>query len=121
MLCKTTSKEFEFFHKSCTTAVAMATMTFQNGGYFRKIQYVIPAPRKFPMRSPTFLAGLEIPLPANRNTSKQVQRKQADTVNVMATASLHTNDGFIWGKAGGGGGGNIFSYNVRIELILLFV
>ncbi len=22
-------KEFEFFHKSCTTAVAMATMTFQ--------------------------------------------------------------------------------------------
>ncbi len=27
-------KEFEFFHKSCTTAVAMATMTFQNGGYF---------------------------------------------------------------------------------------
>ena len=34
MLCKTTSKEFEFFHKSCTTTVAMATMTFQNGGYF---------------------------------------------------------------------------------------
>ena len=34
LLCKTTSKEFEFFHKSCRAAVAMATMTFQNGGYF---------------------------------------------------------------------------------------
>ena len=34
LLCQTTSKEFEFFHKSYTTAVAMATMTFQNGGYF---------------------------------------------------------------------------------------
>ena len=34
-LCKATSKEFhEFFHKSCTTAVSMATMTFQDGGYF---------------------------------------------------------------------------------------
>ena len=33
LLCETTSKEFEFIHKSCTTAVAMATMTFQNGGY----------------------------------------------------------------------------------------
>ena len=34
LLCKATSKEFEFFHKSCTIAVAEATMTFQNGGYF---------------------------------------------------------------------------------------
>ena len=34
LLCKKTSKEFEFIHKSCTTAVDMATMTFQNGGYF---------------------------------------------------------------------------------------
>ena len=34
LLCKTTSKEFGLFHKSCTTAVSMATMTFQNGGYF---------------------------------------------------------------------------------------
>ena len=33
-LYKTTSKEFEFLHKSYATAVAMATMTFQNGGYF---------------------------------------------------------------------------------------
>jgi hypothetical protein len=33
-LHKTTSKEFEFLHKSYATAVAMATMTFQNGGYF---------------------------------------------------------------------------------------
>jgi hypothetical protein len=33
-LYKTTSKEFEFLHKSCATAVAMATMTFQDGGYF---------------------------------------------------------------------------------------
>ena len=31
---KTTSKEFEFPHKSYGTAVAMATMTFQDGGYF---------------------------------------------------------------------------------------
>ncbi len=30
-LYKTTPIEF---HKSCTTAVAMATMTFQDGGYF---------------------------------------------------------------------------------------
>jgi hypothetical protein len=29
-----TSKEFEFFRKSYITTVAMATMTFQNGGYF---------------------------------------------------------------------------------------
>ena len=27
-LYKTKSKEFEFLHKSCVTAVAMATMTF---------------------------------------------------------------------------------------------
>jgi hypothetical protein len=33
-LYKTTSKEFEFLHKSNATAVAMATMTFQDGGYF---------------------------------------------------------------------------------------
>ena len=33
-LCKTTSKEFEFLNKSYATAVAMATMTFQYGGYF---------------------------------------------------------------------------------------
>ena len=33
-LHKTTSKEFEFLHKSYATAVAMATMTFQNGEYF---------------------------------------------------------------------------------------
>jgi hypothetical protein len=33
-LYKTTSKEFEFLHKSYATAVAMATMMFQNGGYF---------------------------------------------------------------------------------------
>ena len=31
---KTASKEFEFLHKSYATAVAMATMTFQDGGYF---------------------------------------------------------------------------------------
>jgi hypothetical protein len=31
-LYKTASKEFEFLHKSHATAVAMATMTFQNGG-----------------------------------------------------------------------------------------
>jgi hypothetical protein len=33
-LYKITTKEFEFLHKSYATAVAMATMTFQNGGYF---------------------------------------------------------------------------------------
>jgi hypothetical protein len=33
-LYKTTSKEFEFLNKSYETAVAMATMTFQDGGYF---------------------------------------------------------------------------------------
>jgi hypothetical protein len=33
-LYKTTSKEFKFLHKSYATAVAMATMTFQDGGYF---------------------------------------------------------------------------------------
>ena len=33
-LYKTTSKEFEFLHKSYETTVAMATMTFQDGGYF---------------------------------------------------------------------------------------
>jgi hypothetical protein len=33
-LHKTTSKEFEFLHKSYATAIAMATMTFQDGGYF---------------------------------------------------------------------------------------
>jgi hypothetical protein len=33
-LYKTTSKEFEFLHKSYTTAVAMTTMMFQDGGYF---------------------------------------------------------------------------------------
>jgi hypothetical protein len=37
-LYKTTSKVFEFLHKSYATAdataVAMATMTFQDGGYF---------------------------------------------------------------------------------------
>jgi hypothetical protein len=27
-------KSFEFLHKSYATAVAMATMTFQDGGYF---------------------------------------------------------------------------------------
>ena len=32
-LYKTISKEFEFLHKSYATAVAMATMTFQDGGY----------------------------------------------------------------------------------------
>ncbi len=32
--CYVTSKELEFFQKSFTTAVAMATMTFQNDGYF---------------------------------------------------------------------------------------
>jgi hypothetical protein len=33
-LYKTTSKGFEFWHKSYAIAVAMATMTFQDGGYF---------------------------------------------------------------------------------------
>jgi hypothetical protein len=33
-LYKTTSKKFELLHKSYATAVAMATMTFQDGGYF---------------------------------------------------------------------------------------
>jgi hypothetical protein len=33
-LYKTTTKEFEFLYKSDATAVAMATMTFQDGGYF---------------------------------------------------------------------------------------
>jgi hypothetical protein len=33
-LYKTTSKEFEFLHKSYATAVAMATMAFQDGGCF---------------------------------------------------------------------------------------
>ena len=33
-LHKMTSKEFGFFHESYVTAVAMTTMTFQNGGYF---------------------------------------------------------------------------------------
>ena len=33
-LYKTTSKEFEILHKSYATAVAMATTTFQDGGYF---------------------------------------------------------------------------------------
>ena len=33
-LHRMTSKEFGFFHESYITAVAMTTMTFQNGGYF---------------------------------------------------------------------------------------
>ena len=33
-LHRMTSKEFGFFHDSYVTAVAMTTMTFQNGGYF---------------------------------------------------------------------------------------
>jgi hypothetical protein len=33
-LYKTASKEFQFLRKSYATAVAMATMTFQDGGYF---------------------------------------------------------------------------------------
>jgi hypothetical protein len=33
-LYKTTSTEFEFLYKSYATAVTMATMTFQDGGYF---------------------------------------------------------------------------------------
>ena len=38
-LHRMTSKEFGFFHESNVTAVAMTTMTFQNGGYidFRAI------------------------------------------------------------------------------------
>ena len=32
-LYKSTSKEFEFLHKSYATAIAMATMTFQDGRY----------------------------------------------------------------------------------------
>jgi hypothetical protein len=33
-LCKTTSKKFEFLHKSYAIAIAMAAVTFQYGGYF---------------------------------------------------------------------------------------
>ena len=33
-LHKTTSKELEFLHISYANSVAMATMTFKNGGYF---------------------------------------------------------------------------------------
>ena len=33
-LYKTTSKEFEFLYKNYATALAMETMTFQDGGYF---------------------------------------------------------------------------------------
>ena len=33
-LYNTTSKKFEFLHKSYATVVAMAKMTFQDGGYF---------------------------------------------------------------------------------------
>jgi hypothetical protein len=33
-LYKTTSKKFEFWHKSYATTVAMATMTIQDAGYF---------------------------------------------------------------------------------------
>jgi hypothetical protein len=33
-LYKTASKEIEFLHTNYATAVAMATMTFQDGGYF---------------------------------------------------------------------------------------
>jgi hypothetical protein len=33
-LYKTTSKEFEFLYKSYATAVSIATMAFQDGGYF---------------------------------------------------------------------------------------
>ena len=33
-LYKTTSTEFEFLHKGYATAVAMATMTFQDDGVF---------------------------------------------------------------------------------------
>ena len=42
-LYKTTSKGFEFLHKSYATAVAMATMTFQDGGYFdfKALSYTI--------------------------------------------------------------------------------
>jgi hypothetical protein len=31
---KTTSREFEFLHKRYAIVVAMATITFQDGGYF---------------------------------------------------------------------------------------
>ena len=37
-LHRMTSKEFGFFHESYVTAVAMTTMTFQNGGYFDNIE-----------------------------------------------------------------------------------
>jgi hypothetical protein len=41
-LYKTTSKQFEFLHKSYTTAVAMLTMTIQDGGYFGfKVIYLV--------------------------------------------------------------------------------
>jgi hypothetical protein len=33
-LHKKASKEFEFLHKSYATALVMATMTLQDGGYF---------------------------------------------------------------------------------------
>jgi hypothetical protein len=33
-LYKPTSKDFEFLNKSYATAVAMAKMAFQDGGYF---------------------------------------------------------------------------------------
>jgi hypothetical protein len=33
-LYKSTSKKFEFLHKIYATAIAMATMTFQDGRYF---------------------------------------------------------------------------------------
>ena len=33
-LYRMTPKKFGFFHESYVTAVAMTTMTFQNGGYF---------------------------------------------------------------------------------------
>jgi hypothetical protein len=38
-LYKTASKEFEFLHKSYATAVAVATMTFPDGGYFDVVLY----------------------------------------------------------------------------------
>ena len=38
-LYKTTSKEFEFLHKSYATSVGMETMTFQDGGYFGLKQF----------------------------------------------------------------------------------
>jgi hypothetical protein len=41
-LYKSTSKEFEFLQTSYATAVAMATMTFQDGGYFGfKVIYLV--------------------------------------------------------------------------------